>query len=123
MASESSIRRIRRTAEKDLEGQTVYDDGFLRVEHTNYYVSIDGQPIHLPLKEFLLLSRLVCKAERVIPIRNLWELVWGSEKSIDEPTMRVHLSRLRHKLMPFGIGIESMPGVGYRLTLAKRAKT
>ena len=36
----------------------VFDNGFLRVEHRNYYVACGGTPIKLPRTEFLIFSRL-----------------------------------------------------------------
>ena len=36
----------------------VYDDGYLRIEHHNYYVACGGQALRLPRTEFLILSRL-----------------------------------------------------------------
>ena len=32
--------------------EDIYDDGFLRVEHKNYYVACGGSPIKLPRTEF-----------------------------------------------------------------------
>ena len=95
----------------------VYDDGHLRVEHDNYYASFAGERIPLSLKEFRILSCLARKPERVLPTRDLWSTVWGS-KPTDESTLRVHVYRLRHKLMRFGVTVECMPTVGYRLILA-----
>lgn len=48
------------------EEADVYDDGYLRVEHTNYYVSCGGALVSLPRKEFLIFSRLARGAGRVV---------------------------------------------------------
>lgn len=103
------------------EDRDVYDNGCLRVEHDNYYAACAGERIPLSLKEFLILSKLSRKPERVVPTAELWKQVWG-DKPLDEVTLRVHISRLRHKLTPFGVGIESMPGIGYRLAVASCCK-
>lgn len=98
-------------------GEQVYDDGFLRVEHENYYVGCGGTRLALSLKEFLLLSRLVRNAERVVHVDELWRFVWGIERPSDPGTLKVYICKLRRKLVPFGIQVESMIGVGYRICL------
>jgi two-component system, OmpR family, response regulator len=93
----------------------VYDDGRLRVEHDNYYVACDGQPLKCPRVEFLLLSRLVCNAGRIVRAEDLWRYAWGNSKPYNAESLHVHIYRLRNKLAPFGIRIETMINVGYRL--------
>jgi DNA-binding response OmpR family regulator len=96
----------------------VYDDGLLRVEHDNYYVSCDGQPIKLPRAEFLLLSRLARNVSRVVKAEELWLHTWGDGKAYNSESLHVHIYRLRGKLAPHGIQIETMVNVGYRLVPA-----
>jgi hypothetical protein len=55
----------------------VYDDGRLRVEHDNYYVSLEGRALKLPRKEFLLVSRLARNPERIVASEELWQHAWG----------------------------------------------
>jgi DNA-binding response OmpR family regulator len=95
----------------------VYDDGLLRIEYDNYYVTCSGQRIVLPLKDFLLLSRLARNPERVVTAYDLWQYVWGVNEPVNGSTLRVHIYRLRQKLAPFGVTIESMARVGYRLSV------
>src|SRR5262245_50219078 len=96
--------------------RTVYDDGYLRIEHENYYVACGGRMISLPRKEFLILSRLARTAGRNIVSEDIWRSAWGSA-AFNARSLRVHISRLRHNLEPYGIRIESMVGVGYRLSI------
>lgn len=96
----------------------VYDDGRLRVEHDNYYVSWDGQPLKFPRTEFLLLSRLVLNAARIVRAEELWRHAWGDSKPYNAESLHVHIYRLRNKLTPFGMQIETMVNVGYRLLVA-----
>lgn len=95
----------------------VYDDGVLRVEHDNYYVACAGRRVALPLKDFLILSRLTKNPERVVTSCELWQHAWGIKKPVNGRTLRVHIHSLRQKLAPFGINIESMVNVGYRLSV------
>lgn len=99
----------------------VYDDGHLRVEHDNYYVTCGGRRVPLALKEFLILSRLARNPDRVVTQADLWEHAWGREP-VNGAALRVHVSHLRQKLAPHGLVVESMINVGYRLvTLARPA--
>ena len=97
------------------EEADVYDDGHLRVEHDNYYVSCDGQPLRFPRTEFLLLSRLVRNVARIVRAEELWRHAWADSKPYNSESLHVHIYRLRNKLAPFGVRIETMVNVGYRL--------
>lgn len=94
---------------------SVYDDGRLMVEHDNYYVSCDGQALRFRRAEFLLLSRLAQNAGRVVKAEELWQYVWGTSKLYNADSLHVHVYRVRNKLAPFGVQIETMVNVGYRL--------
>ncbi|HEV2800127.1 MAG TPA: helix-turn-helix domain-containing protein [Pyrinomonadaceae bacterium] len=94
---------------------SVYDDGRLRVEHDNYYVACGGQVLQLPRKEFLLLSRLALNAERVVSSADLWRHAWPPAARFNAESLHVHIYRLRRRLAPFRVHIETMINVGYRL--------
>jgi DNA-binding response OmpR family regulator len=93
----------------------VYDDGFLRVEHENYYVSCGGTNVKLPRSEFLILSRLVRTPERFVSAHDLWEQAWSNRKQFNSVSLHVYMYRLRRKFEPFRIQFETMVNVGYRL--------
>jgi DNA-binding response OmpR family regulator len=93
----------------------VYDDGRLRVEHDNYYVSYDGEVLKFPRTEFRLLSRLTMNAGRIVEAVELWRHAWGDSKPYNGESLHVHMYRLRLKLAPYQIRIETMVNVGYRL--------
>ena len=99
----------------------VYDDGHLRVEHDNYYVSCDGEALRFRRAEFLLLSRLARNATRIVKAEELWRHAWGDSKPYNAESLHVHVYRVRSKLAPFGVRIETMVNVGYRLVPAAEA--
>ncbi len=99
--------------------EEVYDDGFLRVEHKNYYVACGGSPIKLPRTEFLIFSRLTRTPDRIVTAEDLWSSVWGSNKPLNSESLHVYIYRLRAKLSDFGLHIETMVNVGYRLLTSK----
>jgi len=98
--------------------EDVYDDGYLRVEHKNYYVACADQVIHLPRTEFLLISRLVRSMDRVVAAEDLWRCGWGDRKPFNSESLHVYIYRLRTKLLSHRIRIETLVNVGYRLTTA-----
>ncbi len=107
--------RPRAIASSDAE-ENVYDDGYLRIEHDNYYIACGGRSIQLPLKEFLILSRLARNPQRIVPSEEIWRHAWGSDIPFNSESLHVHIYRLRRKLEPYGLQIETMVNVGYRLS-------
>jgi two-component system alkaline phosphatase synthesis response regulator PhoP len=105
-----------RVVEQD---EDVYDDGFLRVEHKNYYAACGGHAIKLPRTEFLIFSRLARTPNRIVTAEDLWTSVWGSNKPLNSESLHVYIYRLRAKLSEFGLHIETMVNVGYRLLTSK----
>jgi len=101
----------------DRSNETVYDDGYLRIERENYYLECGGQPIALMRKEFLIVWRLAQNPQRVVASEEIWRSAWGGTAVFNSGSFRVYMSRLRHRLAPYGLSIESMVGVGYRLLL------
>jgi len=102
--------------------EDVYDDGYLRVEHENYYVACGGKPLKLPRTEFLIFSRLVRTPDRIVMAKELWGYAWGDDKPLNTESLHVYIYRLRAKLATYGLQIETMVNVGYRL-LATPHKT
>jgi DNA-binding response OmpR family regulator len=100
--------------------EDIYDDGFLRVEHKNYYVACGGSPIKLPRTEFLIFSRLTRTPNRIVASDELWGSVWGTNKPLNTESLHVYIYRLRSKLAAFGLQIETMVTVGYRLIVQNR---
>jgi len=97
--------------------EDIYDDGFLRVEHKNYYVTCGGSPIKLPRTEFLIFSRLTRTPNRIVASDEFWTSVWGANKPLNTESLHVYIYRLRAKLADFGLQIETMVNVGYRLII------
>ena len=95
----------------------VYDDGYFRVEHQNYYVACGGVSLKLPRAEFLILSRLARTPERIVTADDLWASVWGDGKPLNSESLHVYIYRLRNKLLPHHVEIDTMVNVGYRLVV------
>lgn len=104
---------------KSTSDDDVYDDGYLRVEHRNYYAACAGIPIKLPRTEFLIFSRLARAPERIVAAEELWQYAWGADKALNTESLHVYIYRLRNRLTPFNLRIDTMVNVGYRLLLGK----
>lgn len=65
--------------------------------------------------EFLILSRLAQTPERVVTSEALWRYAWGDAKPLNSERLHVHIYRLRTRLAPFCLQIDTMVNVGYRL--------
>ena len=94
-----------------------YDDGYLRVEPANYYIACEGRVLRLPLKEFLIISRLVRNIERLVLSEDIWRSAWGEDAPFNAQSLHVHIYRLRQRLSAFGLHIETKVCVGYCLTI------
>jgi DNA-binding response OmpR family regulator len=99
--------------------EDIYDDGYLHVEHNNYYITCGGQQLKLPRTEFLIFSRLVRTPERIVRSEELWEFAWGPGKPLNAESLHVYIYRLRNKIANFNVQIDTMVNVGYRLSLIK----
>lgn len=97
----------------------VYDDGFLRVEHQNYFVACAGKTVRLPRAEFLIFSRLVLSSERFVSGEELWRAAWNTRKQFNPVSLHVYMYRLRRRFAPRNVAIETMVGVGYRFVPGK----
>ena len=114
--NEASITQIKGEAQLP---EDIFDDGFLRVEHRNYYVACGGTRLKLPRTEFLIFSRLTRTPDRIVTAEDLWSSVWGSDKPLNSESLHVYIYRLRAKLSEFGLQIETMVNVGYRLITSR----
>jgi len=95
--------------------EEIYDDGFLHVEHNNYHVECDGVNLKLSRGEFLIISLLTQKIERYVSAETIWNYLWNENRPLNLESIKVSIYKLRCKLKPFDIKIETMANVGYRL--------
>lgn len=76
----------------------VLEAGGVRVDVDRHVVTVRGEEMQLPLKEFELLEMLVRNAGRVMTRGQLIDRVWGSDYVGDTKTLDVHIKRLRAKI-------------------------
>lgn len=90
--------------------------GGLHLDAATHRVSFDDRLLKLGPTEFKLLHYLMKHAERVHSRGQLLDKVWGDHVYIEERTVDVHVKRLREALGEAGAMVETVRGVGYRLT-------
>ena len=99
------MRAVLRRAEEDeapeaavveRPGPVVVGDVSLNTDR--HEVTVRGEILDLPLKEFDLLAILIQNAGRVLPREVLIEKVWGIDYEGDTKTLDVHIKRLRTKI-------------------------
>jgi len=98
--------------------EPVFALGELRVDREHRRVLVGEREVHLTPIEYKLLAALVRHAGKVLTHGHLLKEVWGAHAVTQTPTLRVHMTQLRHKLerdptQPRYLLTE--PGVGYRL--------
>lgn len=127
---EAMLRRSRLTAAVAADGDE--DEGWLdhnglRVHSTMRLVEVDGDAITLTRTEFDLLHAIVLRQRRVISKNELAEEIRpdlnGYVTEADHRSVETHLANVRRKLADSATQprfIETVRGVGYRLTQAVR---
>ena len=118
------IARIRAVLRRggDTDDPGLYDGvleaGPVRMDVERHVVSVNGEPITLPLKEFDLLEYLMRNSGRVLTRGQLIDRVWGADYVGDTKTLDVHVKRLRSKIEadPANpVHLVTVRGLGYKL--------
>lgn len=92
--------------------------GGLQLDRERHEVTVDGQIVRLPLKEFQILALLMLNAQMVVTRETFIDRVWGYDYVGDTKTLDVHIKRLRAKIEPSSERsqrIVTIRGVGYKL--------
>jgi len=74
--------------------------GDVALDSDEHLVTVSGQPVTMPLKEFELLHLLLSNVGRVLPRELLIDRVWGADYVGDTKTLDVHIKRIRAKIEP-----------------------
>lgn len=94
-----------------------YSSGGLAIDFEKRRVTIDGEEIKLPKKEYELLRTLAQHAGQVVTHKQLLAAGWGTTVT-DTQFVRVYIGQLRQKLEEDPSApklILTEPGIGYRL--------
>ncbi|CAB4949094.1 unannotated protein [freshwater metagenome] len=105
LASSSKIiarinKVLSRRTDPVFDDEDVLTAGPVRLDIERHIVTVDGNKVAFPLKEFELLELLMRNVNRVLPRHLIIERVWGSNYFGDTKTLDVHVKRLRNKIEP-----------------------
>lgn len=90
--------------------------GELKVDMRRREVRLEGTVLPLRLREFDLLAYLVSRAGEVCSRADLLDHVWGRDFEGDERTIDTHIRRIRDALGDAGRVIQTVWGIGYRVS-------
>ena len=109
---------LRRRGEPEEVTPAALEAGPVRMDVDRHVVTVRGEPITLPLKEFELLEYLLRNSGRVLTRGQLIDRVWGADYVGDTKTLDVHVKRLRAKIEPDPAApryLVTVRGLGYKL--------
>ena len=102
--------------EEELD-EMVLDELGIRLDSERHAVTVRGEEIAMPLREFELLEMLMRHSGRVLTRGQLIDRVWGSNYYGDTKTLDVHIKRIRARIEEEPSKptlISTVRGVGYR---------
>ena len=94
--------------------------GELELDPAGHTITIGGNLINLPRREFALLQKLLESAGQVVTRETLTQTLYGWDEDVDSNTLEVHIHNLRKKLGPRddeSERIKTIRSVGYIYTL------
>ncbi|CAB4774586.1 unannotated protein [freshwater metagenome] len=115
------IKAVLRRNSTEIDSQEdsgIFTVGPIRLDTSKHLVTINGNSVSLPLKEFELLEFLMRNAGRVLTRSQLIDRVWGGDYFGDTKTLDVHIKRLRSRIEADPANpvlIQTIRGLGYKL--------
>ena len=89
--------------------------GRLRYDMTARSVMADGQPLSLSARELGVLEALLMRAGKAVAKEALMEKLCSWDEDLGSNAIEVYVHRLRKKLEPFGVEIQTVRGLGYMI--------
>lgn len=108
---------LRRQGEPEEQDSGALEGGPVRMDIERHVVTVAGESVSMPLKEFELLEMLLRNAGRVMTRSQLIDRVWGADYVGDTKTLDVHVKRLRSKVEPDPSSpryVVTVRGLGYK---------
>lgn len=105
---------FRRESKKKSEQSSITINGLV-IDKSSYVVTVNGNEVNLPKKEFELLYFLAQNPNRVFSRDDLLLNIWGTDVYVLARTVDVHIRKVREKI---GDGfISTIKGVGYKFDM------
>lgn len=110
------VRTALRHAGQNQPKEKTYSLGSLFVDPERHVVRDGDREVTLTLKEFQVLCLLLERAGTVFTRDQLLNTIWGYEFDGASRTVDVHIRTLRQKLGKSGDCIETVRGIGYKIS-------
>ncbi|MFC5450512.1 response regulator transcription factor [Paenibacillus aestuarii] len=112
---------LRRSSQRQVSpfNSNIYEVGSLRVDAVSHEVTVEGQLVALPRKEYELLLFLVRNPNQVFTREDLISKIWGWDFEGEDRVVDLYIKRLRQKLSALterqiDWNIRTVWGVGYK---------
>ncbi|NBY06089.1 MAG: DNA-binding response regulator [Betaproteobacteria bacterium] len=105
--------RLRAVVRRGIGVQDVVQVGRLALDRQLRRLSLAGQDLELPSREFEVLWELMSPPGRAVPKRELAEKLSGLDEWLGDNALEVFISRLRKRLQGSGAAIRTLRGIGY----------
>jgi len=105
--------RLRAVVRRGIGVQDVVQVGALSLDRQMRRLTMAGQDLGLPSREFEVLWELMSPPGRAVPKRELAEKLSGFDEWLGDNALEVFISRLRKRLQGSGAGIRTLRGIGY----------
>lgn len=100
-------------------GMVDFSHGPFRFDKNALKFYIDNEPSELTSTEFKLLLFLCERPGKTQDRNDLLRTLWGYSDAAHSRTLDTHMKRLRQKLGAYGSWVETIRGVGYRVSKAE----
>lgn len=110
------VKAVLRRRETDVSGNIELCDGAIVIEPGRHAVQLNGKDLDLTLTQYRLLHYLAARPGFVRTRDQIVSAVRGEDAVLSSRVIDVHVAALRQKLNEFGNIIETVRGVGYRLS-------
>ena len=107
---------LRRSQKYQVPSKDVVEVKGILIDLKKHEVLTGKEAVSLTLKEYELLKRLMQNPDVVLTRENLLNEIWGYDFYGETRTVDVHVRTLRQKLGEYGDRIETVRGVGYRIS-------
>ena len=108
---------LRRNLEPSAPVSGLLSAGGVQMDVERHIVTVNGNKVSMPLKEFELLELLLENVNRVLTRGQIIDRVWGSNYYGDTKTLDVHIKRIRSKIEDDParpVHLMTVRGLGYK---------
>jgi DNA-binding response OmpR family regulator len=110
------VKAILRRYQGGASPAEIVEIGGIRIDLSRHEVTAKDRPVPMRTKEFALLATFARNPGIVFSREKLLESVWGYDFYGETRTVDVHVNHLREKLEGSGVQIETVRGIGYKMT-------